>query len=450
MENILLLTDSYKISHFSQYPPETETVFSYFESRGGYADELVFFGLRYILKKYLADFVVTREKIEEAAEILGEHLNPGAFNRDGWEYILDKHHGILPVTIKAVPEGTVIAPRQVLMTVENNDPKCFWLTNYLETLLVQVWYPITVATYSREVKKVITKYLLKTGYDAADFKFHDFGFRGASSVETAAIGGAAHLVNFLGTDTLAALPLLKKYYGKAIGHSIPAAEHSTITSWGRLNEKEAFKNMLIQYPKGPVAVVSDSYDIYQACRTWGDELYSLVMNREGTLVIRPDSGDPHEVIPKMLEILGSEFGDEINRKGYRLLPPQVRIIQGDGVSLQTIETILETITQLGWSADNLVFGCGGALLQKCNRDTHKFAFKACAVKIKGVWRDVYKDPITDPGKTSKKGRLDLIYKDGYKTVPLDPNNKSVLETVFENGQVFENYSLDDIRERAAV
>ena len=450
MDNLILLTDSYKISHFRQYPPNTETVFSYFESRGGYSNELVFFGLRYLLKKYLTDFVVTREKIEEAAEVLGEHLDPSAFNREGWEYILEKHCGILPVTIKAVPEGTVLEPRQVMMTVENNDPKCFWLTNYLETLLVEVWYPITVATYSREAKKIIQKYLDKSGYDPIDFKFNDFGFRGASSVETAGIGGAAHLINFLGTDNLQAVMVLKKYYGKAIGHSIPAAEHSTITSWGKENEKEAFRNMLTQYPKGLVAVVSDSYNIYEACVTWGTEFHDLVMNREGTLVIRPDSGDPKTVLPDMLKILASYFGYDTNAKGYKTLPSQVRIIQGDGVDLNALEEILHCIVSNGWSADNLVFGCGGALLQKCNRDTHQFAFKASAVKVNGIWRDIYKDPITDPGKTSKNGRLDLIYDDGYKTVPLDPENESSLETVFKNGQLFENYSLESIRERATI
>ncbi|HEY6162703.1 MAG TPA: nicotinamide phosphoribosyltransferase domain-containing protein, partial [Bacteroidia bacterium] len=201
--NIMLLTDSYKLSHYKQYPQGTSQIYSYFESRGGKFNEVVFFGLQYLLKSYLKGAVVTPEKVEEAEALYAKHFgSPSLFYKKGWEYILKKHGGKLPVRIKAVAEGTPVSVSNVMMTVENTDPKCFWLTNFLETLLVQVWYPCSVATQSREIKKVLLKYLEQTGDTSlVDFKLHDFGFRGVSSVESASIGGAAHLMNFMGTDT---------------------------------------------------------------------------------------------------------------------------------------------------------------------------------------------------------------------------------------------------------
>lgn len=452
--NIILLTDSYKVSHYKQYPPGTTKVFSYFESRGGYSTHTVFFGLKYFIKKYLTGKVVTKEKIVYASEVLKPHFGDDVLNVKGWEHILHQHDGHLPVKIRAVPEGSVVPTRNVLLTIENTDPECFWLTNYLETLLVEVWYPTTVATYSYNVKQIIKSYLEKTGDPTLiDFKFHDFGFRGVSSPQSAALGGAAHLINFLGTDTLAGMLLLKEYYGEAIGHSIPAAEHSTITSWGRENEIDAFRNMLQKYPEGLVAVVSDSYNIYEACKTWGTLLKKAVMNRDGTVVIRPDSGHPPEVVLNVLELLGQYFGYNVNSKGYKVLPDQIRVIQGDGVDLEMVNIILQTMETAGWSADNIAFGCGGGLLQKCNRDTHKFAFKCSAIEVNGEWRDVYKDPITDPGKTSKRGRLDLVVSEGkYLTITKDQPapGASVLSTVFLNGQMREDEPLQTIRQRASI
>jgi nicotinamide phosphoribosyltransferase len=263
--NILLCTDSYKVSHHLQYPPNTSKVYSYFESRGGKFPETVFFGLQYLLKKHLVGQIITLEKIEEAREIYETHLGPGLFNYDGWKYILDKHGGKFPLRIKAVPEGSVVPTKNVLFTVENTDPNCYWLTNYVETLLVQVWYPMTVCTNSREQKKIIAKYLNETAdnLDNLYFKLHDFGYRGSTSHESAGIGGAAHLVNFKGTDTIAGLTMARKFYGcKMAGFSIPAAEHSTITSWTKEKEVEAYRNMLTKFPNGLMACVSDSYDIW--------------------------------------------------------------------------------------------------------------------------------------------------------------------------------------------
>jgi len=456
-DNIMLLTDSYKVSHWKQYPAGTQEIYSYFESRGGKFDQTVFFGLQYFCKKYLEGQVVTAEKIDEAEEMFNAHFGGGqVFNRAGWEHILNKHDGYLPVRIMAVPEGTVVPGRNVLMTLVNTDPDCFWLTNYLETLLVQTWYPVTVATQSREMKKIIMRYLEETGDPAGiAFKLHDFGFRGVSSVETAGIGGAAHLVNFMGTDTFEALVVARKYYGERMaGFSIPASEHSTITSWGKENEVDAMRNMLTQYPTGLVACVSDSFDIYKACsELWGKELKDEVLARDGTLVVRPDSGDPPVVVVKILELLWDAFGGEINDKGYRVLDPHVRVIQGDGIDFEMLEKILSAMKNNKLSADNIAFGSGGGLLQKLNRDTLKFAFKCSSITINGEEADVYKDPITDKGKGSKRGRLKLVKEDGahgsvLTTVGPDDERDDILELVFENGKTVKEDTFAEIRERA--
>ncbi len=465
MNNLILMTDSYKVSHAKQYPPGTEQIHSYFESRGGEFPETVFFGLQRFLKKYLEKGICQKD-IDEAEVYYNKHLGPGAFNKEGWQYILDKHNGKLPVSIKAVLEGSIIPNSNVLMTVENTDSNCWWLTNYLETLLVQVWYPCTTATISREMKKIIKASLERSAenLEGLPFKLHDFGCRGVSSMETAAIGGASHLVNFMGTDTVPALVMLNEYYddpkaklGSVMmaGFSIPAAEHSTMTSWGREREVDAYRNMLETFPTGLVAVVSDSWDIDNAVKKiWGRELKSMVLAREGTLVIRPDSGDPTVVVPRLLNLLGQEFQCSTNSKGYKMLPDQVRLIQGDGIDRNSLQGILDAVMAAGWSTDNLAFGSGGGLLQQCNRDTLKFAFKCSSAVVNGEQRDVYKQPATAAWKSSKKGRLALV-KDPvlkYRTVndTGDLGDDNQLQEVFRDGEVLVHQTLDEIRKRASL
>lgn len=456
-DNLILATDSYKVSHWKQYPPHTTGVFSFFESRGGEFEETVFFGLQYFLKRYLEGVVISEEAIVEAREFFVAHFgSPALFNEDGWRHILSEHGGKLPVIIKAVPEGMVVPNHNVLMTVESTDYRVPWITNYLETLLSQVWYPSTVATSSREMKKTILEFLERTGDPTLiNFKLHDFGYRGSTSVESAGLGGAAHLVNFLGTDTLAGVELLRHYYKADMpGFSIPAAEHSTITSWSKEGERDAYANMLEQYPEGLVAVVSDSYDIYRACsEIWGKDLREKVLARNGTLVVRPDSGNPPEIVVRVLDMLGDSFGSSSNKKGYKVLDPHVRVIQGDGIDRYSLREVFEAMEKSGWSADNIAFGSGGGLLQKVNRDTLKFAFKCSAIEIsRWGWRDVYKDPVTDSGKRSKAGRLKLVFDaDGFKTVrEKDSPLPNVLEKVFENGEVLCDYSFEEVRKRALI
>lgn len=458
-DNIILNVDSYKSSHWLQYPPNTVAMFSYFESRGGDYEETVFFGLQYLIKEYLAK-PITVHNVEEAAAFFKAHGLP--FNYDGWMYVAKDLNGKLPIRIRAVPEGTVVKTHNALFTVESTDPKAFWMVSWLETMLVRMWYPITVATLSREVKKTIKKYLDLTS-DNPDaelpFKLHDFGSRGVSSAESAGIGGAAHLVNFMGSDTVDGVLLANRYYScEMAGFSIPAAEHSSITSWGKENEVEAYRNMLHQFakPGSLVAVVSDSYDIYNAAKNlWGGVLRDEVIKSGATVVIRPDSGDPVEVVMNLLSILGDQFGFVKNSKQYKVLN-NVRIIQGDGCSPEMIFNILREMKACRWSATNIAFGMGGGLLQKVNRDTQKFAFKCSSISVIendiAVDRDVFKSPVTDSGKTSKAGRLDYL-KNGT-TVKLNQDQlshpDSALVTVFENGEILAEYTFDQIRKVAQV
>jgi nicotinamide phosphoribosyltransferase len=468
-ENFVLLADAYKYSHHKLYYPGTTKIYSYLESRGGQFDETVFFGLQYFLKHYLEGIVITKEKIDEADGFLNQVFGRNdVFDRSKFDYIVEKHNGRLPVRIKAVPEGAVVPVNNVLMTIENTDSQCFWLSNFLETLLMQVWYPCTVATVSREVRKIVEEYFEETAADASkpaiDFVLNDFGFRGASSVESAGIGGAAHLINFLGSDTLMGSVLLQRYYEtqKVWGVSVPATEHSVVTLLGEEGELEVFKHILKTFPTGIVACVSDSFDIFRACSDyWGTELKDLVLSRDGVLVIRPDSGDPVFTLLRVFDILLSKFGYTINEKGYKVLPPQVRVLQGDGINVQSIRSIYGALKVNGISAENLVLGMGGALLQKVDRDTQKFAFKCSYAEINGKPVDVQKHPVevdshgklVQSFKKSKAGQLKLIRTDaGYQTVRKETNTgyEDQLITVFENGEIINTVSFEEIRERAVV
>lgn len=468
LDNLILNTDSYKASHWLQYPHGTEKTFFYVESRGGQYDSTVFFGLQAILKEYLSR-TVTHDDVDEACDFFAAHGEP--FNEVGWRRIVDVHGGKLPLRIRAVPEGSVVPTHQALVTIESTDSEAFWLPSYLETLLLRLWYPVTVATVSWQVKQIIKGFLDRTSDEAEaqlPLKLHDFGARGVSSLESAALGGMAHLVNFKGTDTVSGVLAARRYYHEEMaGYSIPAAEHSTITSWGRENEVEAYRNMLARFakPGSLVAVVSDSYDIYHAISEhWGKTLRDEVIASGATLVVRPDSGDPVEVVHKCMALLDEAFGSTVNGKGYKLLK-HVRLIQGDGVNPGSIRAILERVTEAGYAADNIAFGMGGALLQHMNRDTQQFALKCSAARIDGRWVDVFKAPVTDAGKTSQRGRLTLLRHrehGTYRTVavptnvddidelPLPDGWEHALETVWENGELVRDWHFAEVRARSQL
>ena len=450
--NPILNTDSYKPSHYLQYPPGTEVVFSYIESRGGVYPKTLFAGVLPYIKEYL-NTPVTMEDVLEAEEFFNMHGEP--FNKQGWIDMTNEYEGYFPVRIRAVKEGLVVPVGNVLVTVENTDPKFYWATSYIETALLRaVWYMTTVATISWSIKQVIKQYLEETGDPAGlAFKLHDFGARGVSSYESAGLGGAAHLINFMGSDTITGILAAKKYYNEPMAaFSIPAAEHSSITSWGRTREVDAYRNMLTQFGgEGKlVAVVSDSYDILKACELWGTVLKQEVIESKTTVVVRPDSGHPETVVLDVVRKLDEYYGSVVNEKGFKVLN-NVRVIQGDGINEQSIRGILMNLKFAGYSADNVAFGMGGALLQQMNRDTQKFAMKASAARINGEWIDVWKDPVTDPGKISKKGRITLVTTKfgNIQTIQerhLDNGDYEMLETIWENGKLLRDQTFSEIRE----
>jgi nicotinamide phosphoribosyltransferase len=455
-DNLILDTDSYKSSHFLQYPQGTTRLFSYLESRGGRYPQTRFFGLQYILDRYLTRRV-TADMVEEARTLIEAHGEP--FPYDGWMRIVNVHGGRLPLHIRAVPEGTLVPIHNVLMTCTNTDPELPWLPGWFETMLMRVWYPTTVATQSYFIREIIRAALEKTSDRAAEelpFKLHDFGSRGVSSRESAGIGGLAHLINFQGSDTLEALRVGRNHYDSDLaGFSIPAAEHSTITSWGKEHEVDAYRNMITRFsrPGSVYAVVSDSYDLKNAINhLWGDTLRQQVIESGGTLVVRPDSGEPPAMVRLAVNALAAKYGTTTNSKGYKVLN-HVRVIQGDGIDEHTIRQILDNLDVDGYSAENVSFGMGGALLQKVDRDTQRFAYKASAGLIDGEYRGIYKDPVTDPGKRSKDGVLDLVQEGGrmvtkaYRAFDTDFPG-SLLRTVYRDGELLVRDTLEEVRGRA--
>ncbi len=457
--NVLLDTDSYKYSHPKQFPDGTEKVFAYIEPRraNGEIDEVLFFGLQAELVK-LAGQVITQEMLDEAAPFIAAHGLE--LYVEMFQYIIDEHDGRLPVQIDALPEGTIAPVSVPQLRIVNTDPKCWALPGFLETRLLRaVWYPSTVATLSNRVVRAIRERLIKTdGSDAGlAFKLHDFGARGATSLESAALGGAAHLVNSMGTDTVAGLALVRNVYGiEMAGFSIPATEHSTVTSFGPDGELAFMERFLRDNPSGIIACVSDSYNLMRAVREyWGGALREAVLARDGVLVVRPDSGDPLQIVPDVIEALMEKFGHVMTEAGYRLLPDQVRVIQGDGVNPVSIVQIMDKMIERGLAIGNIAFGMGGGLLQKLDRDTFSYSMKTSAIRVGGQWRDVFKEPVTAKGtKTSKKGRMGVMKTDSGAFVvrPLAniPKGKDALVPVFRDGEILNRQSFADIRKRVGL
>lgn len=463
LDNFLILTDSYKVSQWKQMPPGTTHSFAYFESRGGRYPATTFFGLQYFLMRYFAGKVVTKKKIAEAKEIEHYHFGRGdVFNEAGWQYILDRYDGRLPLAIRAVPEGTIVPTGNILFSAVNTDPNLEWLTGHAETLLSNVWDPMTVATHSGGFRKIILGGLEETGTPALiDNMLVDFGARGVSCPEEAAIAGAGHLVQFDATDNQPALQLVKTFYDERDpGHSIPAGEHRTVTAWGRDGQANAIRHALEEFPTGLVAAPCDSYDIFDMCRNvLGRELRNQILSRDGVFVARPDSGDPAPIVVKVTKILDEAFGSAVNTKKYRVLDPHIRLIQGDKIEEPTLYGIRTSMTLAGYSLDNIYYGSGGGLLRKVDRDTQKCKYAGSAVCINGEWRDTWKDPVTDSGKRSKAGRLTLISEPDengnahMRTVregEVPFNGIDLLEPVFLNGRVLRREKMCNVRSRARI
>lgn len=443
--NIVFTIDSYKDTMPQMMVPGTEYSYSYQSARkGAKYPYSVFFGSQYIQKRWLEGEVITRQKIDDAEPILKEHFkfNGEVWDRSRWDYIVDNCGGRLPVKICSVLEGTKVAGDDVQLTIENTDKNCAWLPGSLETVYQQVWLPTTVATRSHYIVSIIKKYFEETVDDdmqwLAEYYLHDFGQRAATCMEHAGIAGMAHLLNSKGTDTKMGIAYAIKYYNaklEGLAYSVVADEHRIATAEGKEGEFNVVKRLLDLFPKGVFSHVSDSYDIENAVLQYCTTLKDQILAREGKFVARPDSprfeGDtPAEQILWITKMFDKYYGTTTNKKGYKNLHPSISTIYGDSLDEFTIEESLETLKKNGYSALASLYGCGGYLIQKLNRDTQKQAFKCSAEYRNGKWHDIYKEP-KDSSKASKRGRFDYLN----------------LPTTFENGRILVEDSFETIRSR---
>lgn len=403
--NFILNTDSYKLTHHSMYPHEVQKVYSYLEAREGDGiQNVLWFGLQAILKEYFEGVVVTREMIDEAEAFAKCHFSDqNQFNRKGWERIVNVHGGRLPIEICALPEGYAVPRGTPLMTVENTDPKLPWLTNAVESLLMHVWYPTTVASLSFDLRTFFNKYV-KDG--APQFMLHDFGYRGVSSNESARMGGMAHLLSFLGTDTLVGMQAAREYYGvslEGLAYSVAATEHSIMTQYDQAGEETLIRQLMATHPNQILSMVADSYDYYQFVKKVVKNLD--VAKKYGTkVVIRPDSPTPQH--PNAYQVIQWTLDNT---------PDEINVLWGDGLTADEIKAVVHSVKPE--QLKRLIFGMGGGLLQKVNRDTLRFALKCSDVTLEdGSHKDIRKNPL-DQTKASKAGRfnLPLVFKDGIIT-----------------------------------
>lgn len=415
--NLILSTDSYKLTHWKMYPKNVKYVHSYLEPRTGDGyQRVVWAGLQGILHEYFQK-PITKADVLEAYQVASDHFGSTLhFNYDGWQRLVEKHNGKLPVKIMALPEGSVVPRGTPVLTIENTDPEFPWLTNVLETLLMHVWYPSTVATVSKDLRDFLNGFQLP----APQFMVHDFGYRGVSSHESAGRGGYGHLLSFMGTDTLAALQYIRQYYGQqqGIGYSVSATEHSIMTQYGQDGEQELIKNLIDAHPNQILSIVADSYNYYN----FVNKLVSFAnyAKSKGTqLVVRPDSPTP-------------QHPDPIDLMNWTLIntPASINVLWGDGLNPQQIKNIVKNVDAV--DRPRLVFGMGGGLLQKVNRDTLRWALKCSAVSEDGKeWKPIQKNPL-DQTKASKAGRQDA----------------GMIE-IFRDGMIKQQWNLSEIRERVA-
>jgi nicotinamide phosphoribosyltransferase len=470
-QSIPFYTDSYKPSMDPQYPPEVETVHSYGESRGAPVDHVMMAGNQVFVDK-LAEGTNMRE-VNFAREYWAAHGVP--FPYEMWKTIVKEYGGRIPLTIRAVPEGILIPPRNPLVTVENNGGRATRaLTTWVETMgLSYLWYMSTVATNDYYLRQTIGKYYelsVDAGlYDPGRlFRDHDFGWRGVAP-GAGIYGGGAHTFNSLGTDTFGSIPFMCWHYGAApneVGFSIPAMEHSTVTSWGKDRENDAFLNMteIYAHSSRPYAMVIDSYDPERAVE-WitnpDGPIVKILKERNAICVLRPDSGNPTELLPKLAQIVARNVGYTTNKKGYKIFN-YFRFIWGDGITHEVINRIENMMVSImGFSAENFAFGQGGAKLQLVGRDDLQFAYKCSAVRLThGSWRNVYKQPAGILNKNSKMGLVetfvldpsnweydDILYVRDIRDTESIERLKLVplMETVFENGIVEKRWTIKEVR-----
>jgi nicotinamide phosphoribosyltransferase len=473
----LLNIDGYKLAHKDLYPDKTTRVqvnWTNRASRLAGVGHVVHFGLQAALQKYLVDewrqFFEADEDfvVKEFQRIVGSYLGKEGPSAD---HIRALHKlGHLPLRISAVPEGSIVPLRVPTFIIENTHDDFFWLPNYVETVIsASYWHRSTTATIANEYRRLLDKWAKRTGGDlgAVLFQAHDFSFRGQTSVESAAASGAAHLTSFVGTDSLPSILFVERYYSGdngLIGASVPATEHSVMCAGSQEGELETFQRILDKHEDGIVSVVSDTWSLWDVVLKILPALKDQIMARDGKLVIRPDSGDPEKILcgdfsapegsPEskgLIQLLWELFGGTVNDKGFKELDPHIGAIYGDSITLERADNICRHLYANGFASTNVVFGVGSFTYQFVTRDTFSSAIKATWAKIKGIARNLMKDPVTDNGmKKSATGRLAVVEGDDgeltliQQATPED-EEKSVLKTVWEDGEATVTQSLADVR-----
>jgi nicotinamide phosphoribosyltransferase len=396
--------------------------------------------------------------------------------------------GYLPIEVKAISEGTMVPIKVPVLTIYNTHPDFYWLTNYLETILSNLlWKPMTSATIARQYRKVLTGWMRKTDPANAwfiDWQGHDFSMRGMDSAEAVISSGLGHLTSFSGTDSLPAIYGARKYYGAEgfIAGSVPATEHSVMCAGGKEDETETFRRLLETYPKGILSVVSDTWDLWKVCTEHVVTLKEEILARDGKLVIRPDSGDPVDILcgtrdeidrdwkgtPEqkgVIELLWDVFGGTVNEQGYKVLDSHIGAIYGDSITIERADKICKRLEAKGFASTNVVLGIGSFTYQYNTRDTFGFAMKATYVEVlkpiegksKEEWifegREIFKDPITDDGtKKSATGLLFVGKNDNheitlYDKVSWEEEGMGLLQTIYKDGEFRNTTDLTTIRQR---
>ena len=389
-----------------------------------------------------------------------------------YEHIASLHDlGYLPIEIKALPEGSRVPMRVPCLTIVNTLPEFYWLTNFFESIMSAViWQPITSATIAHEYRKILDKYAEETGMlkEFVQWQGHDFSFRGMSSLESAILSGMGHLLSFTGTDTIPAIDAMEQYYNadaekELIGGSVAATEHSVMCAGAKDGEIETFKRLVTEvYPSGIVSIVSDTWDLWKVCTEYLPILKEDILKRDGKVVIRPDSGNPVLIIcgnpdgkteaekKGVVELLWDVFGGTETGKGYKLLDSHIGAIYGDSITRDRAKEICQRLKDKGF-ASQVVFGIGSYTYQYNTRDTFGMAMKATYVEINGEGREIFKDPITDDGtKKSATGLLEVTKETGnyvlHDRVSKEKETKGELMTIFKDGILLKEYSLQEIRQ----
>jgi nicotinamide phosphoribosyltransferase len=488
--NPLMAIDFYKADHRRQYPKGTTEVYANFTSRSnahaqfisdGHEDKVVMFGLQYFLSYFLGEiwqnnfFDLPKEKVvANYKRRMDTSLGEGSIPVDHIEALHDL--GYLPLKIKALPEGVRVPIGVPPITIKNTLPEFFWLTNYIESVMsCFLWKPMTSATTAFEYKRLLQSYAKNTGtpLDFVMFQGHDFSFRGMSFIPDAAASSAGHLTSFFGTDTVPAIDFIEQYYmGDAtkslIAASVPATEHSVMCMGEQDNELGTFKRLITEtYPSGIVSIVSDTWDFWKVVTEYVSELKGIIMERDGKVVIRPDSGDPVKIIcgdpdapvdtPEhrgAVQCLWDIFGGTETETGHKLLDEHIGLIYGDSITLGRAQRIMEVLKANGFASGNVVLGIGSYTYEFVTRDNHGSAMKATSGVVNGERRDIFKDPKTDSGfKKSAKGLLRVEKEDDtyvlYDQQTPEQEEQGELKVVYYNGTITRKHTFEQVRQRLA-